>query len=254
MQVKKVANRFEDKVASVSKALTILEELSKEPNGMGLIDISSQVGMNKTTVYRMLTSLMEKEFVEQDDASGKYSLGLKILSIASALYEKLDIRAIVRKYVSELLENFQGTILVTKELDQEYMIVDRICMGQAHRPALHEGEILSEGQIIQKTFLANAALWQQGRNMLYANSFREDAALRHEMKQIALQGYAESSEDLDGLPAIAAPVFNFSKNVVYVVSLHSQRLSDRKVQAEWMLRLMELVKRISGDLGFVNYI
>ena len=81
-----MANRYEDKVASVSKALTIMELLSKDPQGMGLVEISNQAGMNKTTVYRLLTSLMEKEYVEQDEKSGKYSLGLKILSVASALY------------------------------------------------------------------------------------------------------------------------------------------------------------------------
>ena len=55
-----MANRYEDKVASVSKALTIMELLSKDPQGMGLVEISNQAGMNKTTVYRLLTSLMEK--------------------------------------------------------------------------------------------------------------------------------------------------------------------------------------------------
>ena len=221
---------------------------------MGLIDISNQVGMNKTTVYRLLTSLMEKEFVEQDEVTGKYSLGLKILGIASALYEKMDIRAIVRKYALQIFEDFQGTILVTKEMNQEYMVADRIRMGNVPGLKLHEGEILPGGMLIQKTFMANAALWQQGRSMFYGNSFREDAVLRQEMKQIALQGYAESGADLEELPAIAAPVFNFSKNVVYVVSLHSSVLGERVTQSEWLLSLIELVNRISSDLGFVNYI
>lgn len=42
-----MANRYEDKVASVSKALTIMELLSKDPQGMGLVEISNQAGMNK---------------------------------------------------------------------------------------------------------------------------------------------------------------------------------------------------------------
>ena len=249
-----MANRYEDKVASVSKALTILETLGREPEGMGLIEISSQVGMHKTTVYRLLTSLMEKEFVEQNEKSGKYSLGLKILSIASALYEKLDIRAIVRKHIQENFEDFEGMILVTRELNQEYMVADCIPAQVRGMRPMAEGELLSDGSVIQKTFLANTALWQPGRHMLSANSLREDMSLRQELKQIALQGYAESSSDLGGEAAIAAPVFNFSKQVVYVVSLHSSILNDRSIQSKWILALMELANRISGDLGFVNYI
>lgn len=248
-----MANRYDDKVASVSKALTIVEVLSREPEGMGLIEISSQVGMNKTTVYRLLTSLMEKEFVEQDEKSGKYSLGFKILSIATALYEKMDIRAIVRKHVQDIFEDFQGTILVTREINQEYMIADYIPMGQESHLHIHEGTMLTAGQVIQKTFLANAVLWQPGRNMLTIQSVRDDANMRQELKQIAIQGYAESTKDLGGFPAVAAPVFNFSKNVVYVISLHSPQLNERKSQASWILTLLKVANGISNDLGFVNY-
>lgn len=248
-----MANRFEDKVASVSKALTIMEVLSKEPEGMGLIEISSQVGMNKTTVYRLLTSLMEKEFVEQNEKSGKYSLGMKILSIASALYQKLDIRAIVRKHVQELAEGFEGTILVTREMNGEYMVADCICMGDRPPVYIGEGEFLTSGQAVQKAFLANVALWQPGWNKISAPE-QENPFLKQQLKQTVIQGYAEAMEDLGGFPAVAAPVFNFSRNVAYVVSLHSAILKKRKVQSEWILVLLELAGRISSDLGFVNYI
>jgi len=249
-----VANRYDDKVASVSKALTIVEVLSQEPEGMGLVEISNHVGMNKTTVYRLLTSLMEKEFVEQDEKTGKYSLGLKILSIATALYEKMDIRAIVRKHVQEQLDGFQGTLLVTKEMNRQYVVADCICLGQEPLWMAQEGEILEESPVIRKMFLANAVLWQPGRNMLTMQSFHRDQDLKQELKQIALQGYAESMDDLGGIPAVAAPVFNFSKNVVYVLSLHSPVLKERKTQSEWILAILRLANQISNDLGFVNYI
>lgn len=248
-----MANRFDDKVASVSKALTILEELSKVPEGMGLVEISNKVGMNKTTVYRLLTSLLEKEFVEQDETTGKYSLGLKILGIASALYRKMDIRAIVRNHAAELFPDFQGTLLVTKELNQEYMVVDLIKAGAGDDLGLQAGEMIEGALAIPKAFMANAALWRQGRGMNQVNSLREDALLRQELKQIAVQGYAEAFSDLGELPAVAAPVFNFSKNVVYVISLHSSKLKEKKIQADWILKLLELANRISGDFGFVNY-
>lgn len=249
-----MANRFDDKVASVSKALTILEELSLVPEGMGLIDISNKVGMHKTTVYRLLTSLMEKGFVEQSEASGKYSLGIKILSIASALYEKLDIRALVRKYAQELFRNYEGMILVTRELNGEYIIMDSICIGGEYHLSIHEGEHLESGNVICDVFMANAASWKQGRNILYGNSNKMDMVFRQKLKQVALQGYAESILDIDRLPAVAAPVFNFSKNVVYVVSIHSYVLQEKQKQSKWILALLELVNRVSSDLGFVNYI
>lgn len=254
VKVEKLANRFDDKVASVSKALTILEELSRVPEGMGLIDISNKVEMHKTTVYRLLTSLMEKGFVEQDESSGKYSLGIKILSIASALYEKLDVRALVRKYAQELFQDYEGIILVTRELDGEYIVTDRVCTGPELYLPVHEGERLEGGSVIHTVFMANAASWQHGRSRMYGNPVGNDSVFCQKIKQAALQGYAEADADIGQLPAVAAPVFNFSKNVVYVVSIHSPVLAERQKQSRWILTLLELVNRVSGDLGFVNYV
>lgn len=249
-----MANRFDDKVASVSKALTILEELSTVPEGMGLLDISNKVGMHKTTVYRLLTSLMEKEFVEQNEVSGKYSLGVKILSIANALYEKMDVRAFIRKYAQELFSDYSGTILVTKESDRQYIVIDQIYSDPQFALPVHEGEILTSGKAIQTIFIANAPSWQQGRSRIDGNFTPSDPCYRQMLKQVALQGYAEADDDIFQFPAIAAPVFNFSKNVVYVVSLHSRLILQKQEQSRWILSLLELVSRVSSDLGFVNYI
>ena len=155
-----MANRFEDKVASVSKALTILEVLSNEPEGLGLLEISSRVDMHKTTVYRLLTSLMEKNFVEQDEQTGRYSMGLKILSLANAFYEKVDIRIIIRKYISGLLagevssssedqSSEEGFLLVSKRMEHNFVVMDCLeggmlaplrwrgtCKGEHHREDL----------------------------------------------------------------------------------------------------------------------
>lgn len=246
-----MANRYEDKVASVSKALTIMELLSKEPQGMGLVEISNQAGMNKTTVYRLLTSLMEKEYVEQDEKSGKYSLGLKILSIASALYEKLDIRAMVRKHAQELLHGFPGTLLVTKEIDEEYFLADVLQLGEEEKLPLYAGAALNEGTLIQRTFQANKALWQPGRAVL---SVPENPEVRRENKQILIQGYAESREDIGKTAAVAAPVFDFSRNIAYVVSIHASVLKEKRAQSEWILTLLKFANALSNDLGYAGYV
>ena len=246
-----MANRYEDKVASVSKALTIMELLSKDPQGMGLVEISNLAGMNKTTVYRLLTSLMEKEYVEQDEKSGKYSLGLKILSVASALYEKMDIRAVVRKHAQELLNGFPGTLLVTKEINGEFFLADVLPLDERNVLSLRVGGVLKEGTLIQRTFQVNKALWQPGRSIL---SVPEDPEVRRENKQILIQGYAESQADIGEVAAVAAPVFDFSRNVAYVVSMHASVLREKRVQSEWILTLLKFANALSNDLGYAGYV
>ena len=207
--------------------------------------------MNKTTVYRLLTSLMEKEYVEQDEKSGKYSLGLKILSVASALYEKMDIRAVVRKHAQELLNGFPGTLLVTKEINGEFFLADVLPLDERNVLSLRVGGVLKEGTLIQRTFQANKALWQPGRSIL---SVPEDPEVRRENKQILIQGYAESQADIGEVAAVAAPVFDFSRNVAYVVSIHASVLREKRVQSEWILTLLKFANALSNDLGYAGYV
>ena len=249
----KLRSRYDDKVVSVTKALTILEELSKEPNGLGIIELSNRVKMHKTTVYRLLTSLMEKDFVEQDGINGKYSLGMKILILSNALFEKMDIRVVIRQYVTEFRQRFNGTILVSKELDGEYIVMD--CIDSDASFKLNLGENVTKSNCIKKTFLANASLWQGGNYGRMDQIFKdEDIFSRKELKNIVLQGYNFSKNDIEGLPCVSFPVFNFSKSIVCVLSLHSQDLLNERVQSEIVLQMLDITDRISNNLGFVNYI
>ena len=258
-----MANRFEDKVASVSKALTILEVLSDEPDGLGLLEISGRVDMNKTTVYRLLTSLMEKNFVEQDEQTGRYSMGLKILSLANAFYEKVDIRILIRKYISGLLEEAslsaegryteEGFLLVSKRMEQKFVVMD--CLEGGMLAPLRVGDVLAKESIIVKTCCANIAVWQQGKNMYPSGlTVKQEAEYRQELKNISIQGYGYSERDIGALPCAAAPVFDYSKNLVCVLSIHSLSLEDQKVRSKKILDLMNTVNRISGELGYAGYL
>ena len=258
-----MANRFEDKVASVSKALTILEVLSNEPKGLGLLEISSRVDMHKTTVYRLLTSLMEKNFVEQDEQTGRYSMGLKILSLANAFYEKVDIRIIIRKHISGLLtgkvsasedrHTEEGFLLVSKRMEHDFIVMD--CLESGMLAPLRVGEVLAKESVIVKTCCANIAIWQQGKNMYPSGlTVKQEAEYRQELNNISVQGYGYSERDVGALPCAAAPIFDYSKNLVCVLSVHSISLEDQKVRSKKILDLMNTVNRISGELGYAGYL
>ncbi len=242
-----MANRFDDKVASVTKALVILEELSKEPEGLGLLELSGRVEMHKTTVYRLLTSLLEKDFVEQDHITGHYSLGLKILSLASAFYQKLDIRAVIRGQIGELPRKLEGFFLITKRTGRDYVVID--CIPHGVEAELKPGQTVPAEEAA-KIFCANTPMWQREER-----ERRKDADyMKQELQNISLQGYAYEEEGKMGIPCVAVPIFDFSTNIVCAVSLYSEVLRDRREQAELILWLMETADRISAQLGFVRYL
>ena len=68
--------------ASVTKAINLLEELSRARKPLALKDLARNVNLDKATAYRLLNSLRHKGFVQRLDDGGSYGLGPKLLVLA----------------------------------------------------------------------------------------------------------------------------------------------------------------------------
>lgn len=100
MKTKRVA--VSNKSLTVNKALTILPILTQEKGGMGMMELSKRIGLNRSTVYRLVSALMESGFIRQDPATQKYSLGLKIVELAGHIMAEMDVREIARPHLQKL--------------------------------------------------------------------------------------------------------------------------------------------------------
>ena len=68
--------------ASVTKAINLLEELSRSRKPLALKDLARNLNLDKATAYRLLNSLLQKGFVQRIDNGGFYGLGPKLLVLA----------------------------------------------------------------------------------------------------------------------------------------------------------------------------
>lgn len=84
-------------IQSVERSLIILEKLSKNPKGMGITELANQLDVAKSTTHRLLTTLMNKGFVIQDEETKNYILGMKIIELSSLMLEDMNIRSIAKK-------------------------------------------------------------------------------------------------------------------------------------------------------------
>ncbi|MFP3416192.1 helix-turn-helix domain-containing protein, partial [Bacillus sp. SIMBA_074] len=63
---------------------------------------SKEIGLNKTSVYRMLSTFVRHGYVEQDAETEKYKLGYKVLELSSALLDSIDLRTEAKPFLKEL--------------------------------------------------------------------------------------------------------------------------------------------------------
>ena len=104
------ASSSEARAASVvSHALRVLRCFSAAEPTLGVTEIAARVGLHKSTVSRLLTTLEREDVVERDPQTRRYRLGLGLISVAGPLLAELDERRVAYPVLLELTEQTQET-------------------------------------------------------------------------------------------------------------------------------------------------
>ena len=88
-------------VQSVSRTFSLIELICT--NGpLGITELSVMSGLNKTTVFRLLSTLCELSYVRKNEKTEKYELTLKFLKLSSKTLCSIDIRRYARPHLEKL--------------------------------------------------------------------------------------------------------------------------------------------------------
>ena len=77
-------------VQSVDRALNILEVLARNGEA-GVTEVAAELGVHKSTAFRLVATLEAHRLVEQTEDRGKYRLGVGVLRLAGATAARLDV-------------------------------------------------------------------------------------------------------------------------------------------------------------------
>ena len=69
---------------------------------MGLMEISAALDLHKSTVHRLLMSLIYMGYAKQDEVTQKYMLSYKIVSMAGKMLEREGMLPCPKGYVKNL--------------------------------------------------------------------------------------------------------------------------------------------------------
>src|SRR5579875_2944096 len=111
-----MSNSFGDSagVQSVERALAILDILARSGEA-GVTAIASELGVHKSTAFRLVATLEHGGLVEQSEDRGKYRLGMGILRLAGATTARLDVvqeaRPICRRLAADTGETVNVAVL-----------------------------------------------------------------------------------------------------------------------------------------------
>jgi|GEM_PF-12846 len=250
-------------VRSVERALDIIEVLAGERGKpKGVTEIAQKLNLAKSTVHRLLDTLLEKGYVEQDSDSEKYRLGLKLVEIGNIVLNNLELRSQALPYLKRLMEKSGQTVHLAILDHGDVVYIDKVestgaikmasyigLRGYVHSTALGKAiaAFMSEEQV-------KHILETKGMPRLTPNTITSFPEFMVHLERIRQQGYAvDDIENEEAIRCIAAPIFNHSGKVVAAVSVSGMVLQitmDRVAELAQMV--IECGEKISTRLGYIS--
>ncbi|MDH3679026.1 MAG: IclR family transcriptional regulator, partial [Acidimicrobiia bacterium] len=113
-------------LTSVSNAVRVLKAFSSTDREWGVSDLARRLGLGKSTVHRLLTTLTTEGMLEQDQESGRYRLGLAVFDLAAAVPTQLDLHEAVLSPMTDLRNQTGETVQVAVLDGREVVYVERL--------------------------------------------------------------------------------------------------------------------------------
>lgn len=131
-------------MGTVSKALSLLSYFSRVSPEIGLSELSRLSGLNKATVYRLMTELADQGFVEQVGTGRQYRLGPIYLRLAALREAAVPTREVAQKVLSRLCEATGETSHMSM-IEGEQLTVVSYCYSPMHgtRVTMEDAERIS---------------------------------------------------------------------------------------------------------------
>jgi IclR family acetate operon transcriptional repressor len=112
-------------IESVDRALRVLVLLSQRGEGWPLEALADASEIPKSSLHRVLGALRHRGFATQPETTGNYLLGPAALEIAFGFHERLDVRALARPLLSDLVERYQETVHLAVLAQGDVVYVDK---------------------------------------------------------------------------------------------------------------------------------
>jgi DNA-binding IclR family transcriptional regulator len=206
---------------SVDRALQVLELLASWGSG-GVSELATEIGVHKSTAFRLLGALEARDLVEQTAERGKYRLGFGLVRLARRVNIHLEITEQARTITENLAQKVGESINVAV-LRENFAVNVVQSRGQASIASqnwigqLTPLHATSSGKILLAYLDSGlrADLIGQGLERYTANTHTDPGLLQNELNLIVERGHATTYGELEiGLNAVAVPVRSEDGSVV----------------------------------------
>lgn len=247
-------------LSSVRNAARLLCAFGPADRDLGVSELAARLGIAKSTVHRLLSTLTIDGLIERSSVPGRYRLGLKLYELGSIAAEHLDLHDVVAGPIEELrnrtgetvhvaiLDGAEVVYIARRESAQTLRLFSRV----GHRNHAH---CTSTGKVL----LANLPpetrrelLDAAGLPAHTAFTITDRGRLEEELETVRRRGWAENVNESEmGVSSVAAPIRDAAGRVVAAISVAGPgpRFTPETVR-RFAADAMRTAEGISARLGY----
>ncbi|MFP4016500.1 MAG: IclR family transcriptional regulator [Halanaerobiaceae bacterium] len=246
-------------VQSLDRALNIIEELVETDKTIGVTELSNMLGIHKSTVHRLLATLLYRGYVERDQ-NGRYKVGLKLFEIGGRALNKMDLRNKIKPYLIKLQKETGETIHLGILQGNEIVYIDKEETTETIRMYSEVGRridayctslgkvLLAYGDINVRDFFAGQELKNYTPNTIIDKNL-----LQKHLDTVKEKGFAIDNQEQEmGIRCIGGPIFNYDGKVIAAFSIAGP---TTRMTMERVNQLSGLIKKysclISSSFGYI---
>ncbi|MDR1560519.1 MAG: IclR family transcriptional regulator [Clostridiales bacterium] len=232
---------MEQSLQLIERVFAVLEYLSGAREAKGPSEIASFLSLPKSTVHRLLSSMLNLGYVEKT-GSGTYRIGVKLVGIVSNHINSLELRTEARPVLTDLraelglavylgiLDGFEVVYVEKLDIERNLRIYTQIglrvpaycsSLGKCLLSCLSGNEL---GYLLQNNRLRRFT----------QNTITDPAELKTCLRRVRTRGWAmDNSEYIPRSRCIGAPVYDYRGEMIAAVSASGPEslLSDERTES-----------------------
>jgi DNA-binding IclR family transcriptional regulator len=234
-------------VASVARALSVLDELRDSADGLGVNELARRIDVNPSTASRLLTTL-ESAGLVQRDGTGPYRLGLALVTLANRVLARLDVQVLARPVLVELMERTGETSTLSLPGEREAITVDSapsrssvVSMARLGQPSIAHATAVGK---VMLAFGGGPLPRERDLVALTEHTITNRTRLEREIVTVRERGYGTVFGERDAdVNAIAAPVWGREYRLAAILGIQgpASRLQDP-------VKLLPVLREEAGKL------
>ena len=246
--------RDSPRLSSVTTAIHLLKAFDVDDEDLGISELAKRLGVAKSTVHRLATALLSEGLLQQNPATGRYSLGIGLFTLGSQVRSRLDVTKESRFLLNELREKTGENVRLAVLERQNAVLLHDLESPQTLRLRSATGQLrpaycCAEGLCL----LAGMREQELQKFLTYPRTQRRPATpvteeqMRQAIRKVKRAGYAIEDEICDdGTRCIAAPIHNAEGRIIAAIGVAGPRVRIRKGQFN---KLSQIVVSTADDIS-----